>query len=135
MKSVFKEQWQKQVGQKALDKCLEETYSKCTNIFYCLYAILHGSEHGAKQYARCPILNEAFKQIFQITTHKTHQQKCIYKIWTNKCHNHRESVHMYYSYVTGVHVYLHFLTRFISQTIYLKHLFYSMKITCFVEKK
>ncbi|XP_025425481.1 uncharacterized protein LOC112694263 isoform X2 [Sipha flava] len=26
MKSIFKEQWQKQVGQKALDKCLGETY-------------------------------------------------------------------------------------------------------------
>jgi len=26
MKSIFKEQWQKQIGQKALDKCLEETY-------------------------------------------------------------------------------------------------------------
>ncbi|CAH1732586.1 uncharacterized protein LOC114121853 [Aphis gossypii] len=50
MKSVFKEQWQKQIGQKALDKCLEETYipwpaeeteNKCNPVYvqfqHCLW--------------------------------------------------------------------------------------------------
>lgn len=37
MSGVFKQEWQKSVGQKALDKCLEETYSKCAQFIYAVF--------------------------------------------------------------------------------------------------